>query len=175
MALTLALALQKTYFGITNFVLKNNTFMFFLLLSYLASVSLCYKYLKWTLALTNMAFNEFLEISNKSLGSFIFDYGNSHTNLVLKSNTTNEFLIISNKNIGFFVKFYHGFSERYRIFERQNLFAIFESLKFVKFLMHTISKFKFKTFPFKCLVVSNYIAFTSYMVATLQLHIVKNG
>ena len=149
--------------------------MFFLLLSCLASVSLCYKYLKWTLALTNMVFNEFLEISNKSLGYFIFAYGNSHTNLVLKSNTANEFLITSNKNIGFLVKLYHGFSEHYRIFECKSLFAIFESLKFVKFLMHTISKFKFKTFPFKFLVVSNYIAFTSYIIVTLQLHIVKNG
>ena len=35
----------KNHFGITNFVLKNSTFMFFLLLSYLASVSLYYKYL----------------------------------------------------------------------------------------------------------------------------------
>ena len=98
MALTLALALQKTYFGITNFVLKNNTFMFFLLLSYLASVSLCYKYLKWTLALTNMAFNEFLEISNKSLGSFIFDYGNSHTNLVLNSSLYRTKILVSLSN-----------------------------------------------------------------------------
>ena len=140
LALTLALAWQKTYFGITNFVLKNNTFMFFLLLSYLASVSLCYKYLKWTLALTNMVSNEFLEISNKSLGYFIFAYGNSHTNLVLKSNTANEFLITSNKNIGFLVKLYHGFSEHYRIFECQSLFAIFESLKFVILFQNSNSK-----------------------------------
>ena len=35
----------KNHFGITNFVVKNSTFMFFLLLSYLASVSLNYKYL----------------------------------------------------------------------------------------------------------------------------------
>ena len=136
--------------------------MFFLLLNYLASVLLCCKYLQWTLVLTNIVFNESLEISNQSLGSLIFDYENFHTNLV----TSNKFLITSNKNIGFLVTFYHGFSEQYRIFELQSLFAIFESLKFVKFPIHAISKFKFKTFPFKHFVVSNQIAVT----VTLQLH-----
>ena len=136
--------------------------MFFLLLNYLASVLLCCKYLQWTLVLTNIVFNEFLEISNQSLGSLIFDYENFHTNLV----TSNKFLITSNKNIGFLVTFYHGFSEQYRIFELQSLFAIFESLKFVKFPIHAISKFKFKTFPFKHFIVSNQIAVT----VILQLH-----
>ena len=136
--------------------------MFFLLLNYLASVLLCCKYLQWTLVLTNIVFNESLEISNQSLGSLIFDYENFHTNLV----TSNKFLITSNKNIGFLVTFYHGFSEQYRIFELQSLFAIFESLKFVKFSIHAISKFKFKTFPFKHFIVSNQIAVT----VTLQLH-----
>ena len=136
--------------------------MFFLLLNYLASVLLCCKYLQWTLVLTNIVFHESLEISNQSLGSLIFDYENFHTNLV----TSNKFLITSNKNIGFLVTFYHGFSEQYRIFELQSLFAIFESLKFVKFPIHAISKFKFKTFPFKHFVVSNQIAVT----VTLQLH-----
>ena len=136
--------------------------MFFLLLNYLASVLLCCKYLQWILVLTNIVFNESLEISNQSLGSLIFDYENFHTNLV----TSNKFLITSNKNIGFLVTFYHGFSEQYRIFELQSLFAIFESLKFVKFPIHAISKFKFKTFPFKHFVVSNQIAVT----VTLQLH-----
>ena len=136
--------------------------MFFLLLNYLASVLLCCKYLQWTLVLTNIVFNESLEISNQSLGSLIFDYENFHTNLV----TSNKFLITSNKNIGFLVTFYHGFSEQYRIFELQSLFAIFESLKFVKFPIHAISKFKFKTFPFKHFIVSNQIAVT----VTLQLH-----
>ena len=136
--------------------------MFFLLLNYLASVLLCCKYLQWTLVLTNIVFHESLEISNQSLGSLIFDYENFHTNLV----TSNKFLITSNKNIGFLVTFYHGFSEQYRIFELQSLFAIFESLKFVKFSIHAISKFKFKTFPFKHFIVSNQIAVT----VTLQLH-----
>ena len=136
--------------------------MFFLLLNYLASVLLCCKYLQWTLVLTNIVFHESLEISNQSLGSLIFDYENFHTNLV----TSNKFLITSNKNIGFLVTFYHGFSEQYRIFELQSLFAIFESLKFVKFPIHAIAKFKFKTFLFKYFVVSNQIAVT----VTLQLH-----
>ena len=136
--------------------------MFFLLLNYLASVLLCCKYLQWTLVLTNIVFNEFLETSNQSLRSLIFDYENSLTNLF----TSNKFLITSNKNIGCLVKFYYGFSEQYRIFELQSLFAIFESLKFVKFPIHAISKFKFKTFPFKHFVVSNQIAVT----VTLQLH-----
>ena len=35
----------KNHIGITNFALKNSIFMFFLLLSYLASVSLYHKYL----------------------------------------------------------------------------------------------------------------------------------
>ena len=46
----------------------------------------------------------------------------------------NEFLAKSNKSIGFFLKFYHGFSEQYHIFELRSLFATFESLKAVGIL-----------------------------------------
>ena len=59
-------------------------------------------------------------------------------NLGLTKTAFNEFLITSNKNIGFVVKFYHGFSEQYRIFELRSLFATFESLKSVEFSVHAV-------------------------------------
>ena len=80
LALTLALALQKIYFDITNSVLKISTFMFFLLLSYLASQSLCYKYLHWTMVLTNMILTNFWKYQKNILVPLIIYYENSHTN-----------------------------------------------------------------------------------------------
>ena len=57
-------------------------------------------------------------------------------NLGLMNTTFNKFVIILSKNIGFLIKFYHGFSKQYRIFELQSLLATFESLQSVEFPMH---------------------------------------
>ena len=62
-------------------------------------------------------------------------------NLGLTNTAFNEFLIISNKNIGFLLKFYHGLSEQYHIYELQSLCATFESLKSVEFSMHTVVRY----------------------------------
>ena len=59
-------------------------------------------------------------------------------NLGLTNTPFNKFLIISNKNIRFFLRFYHGLSEQYHIFEFQSLFTTFESLKSVEFPMHAV-------------------------------------
>ena len=59
-------------------------------------------------------------------------------NLGLINAAFNEFLIISNRNIGFLLKFSPGFREQYYVFEFQNLFATFESLKSVEFPMHAV-------------------------------------
>ena len=58
--------------------------------------------------------------------------------LSLTNTAFKEFLIISHKNIGFLLKFYQEFSEQYRIFELQSLFATFESLKSVEFPMRAV-------------------------------------
>ena len=84
-----------------------------------------------------MVFNEFLDVSNKCLGPIISDYEIQIQSLSLTNTAFKEFLIISHKNIGFLLKFYQEFSEQYRIFELRSLFATFESLKSVEFLMHT--------------------------------------
>ena len=89
-------------------------------------------------------------------------------NFYRKSTAFNEFLNISNKHIGFFLKIYHGFNKQYHNLEVRSLFAIVESLKSVGISDTCIcSKFKFKSFSFKCQIVSNYIA------VALQLYIVK--
>ena len=55
----------------------------------------------------------------------------------LNNTTFSEFLIKSN-NISFHLKFYHG--KQYHIFELWSLFATFESLKSVEFLMHAVGR-----------------------------------
>ena len=89
-------------------------------------------------------------------------------NFYQKSTAFNEFPNISNKHIDFFLKIYHGFNKHYHNLEVRSLFAIVESLKSVGISAARIcSKFKFKSFSFKCQIVSNYIA------VALQLCIVK--
>ena len=87
-----------------------------------------------------------------------------------KSTAFNEFHNTWNKHIGFFLKIYHGSNKQYHNFELRSLFAIVELLKSVGISdACSCSKFKFKTFSFKCQIVSNYIA------VALQLYIVKNN
>lgn len=85
-----------------------------------------------------MVFNEFLVISNKISRSLHFWLWKLIQNLGLANTAFNEFLIISNKYIGFLLKFYHGFSEQYHIFELRSLFATFESLTSVEFPMYAV-------------------------------------
>ena len=96
-------------------------------------------------------------------------------NLGLTNTTFNKFLIISKKNIGFLLKFYHGFSKQYHIFELRNLFTTFESLKSVKFPRHTVvqnsNSKNFIRIPRHFKLHCRY----SYIIVTLQLHIVKHG
>ena len=75
----------------------------------------------------------------KLLDPFIFHYENSHAKSQLKANTAfSKFLIISNKAIGFLLKFYHGFSKYYHVFELRSLFTTFQSLKSVEVPMHVV-------------------------------------
>ena len=74
----------------------------------------------------------------KSVGPFILTMKTLMQKLGLMNTTFNKFLIISKKNIGFLLKFYHGFSKQYHIFELRDLFTTFESLKSVKFPRHTV-------------------------------------
>ena len=59
-------------------------------------------------------------------------------NLGLTHTATNKFLIILNKSIDLLLKFCHGFSKQYHIFELQSLFTTFESLISVEFLIYAV-------------------------------------
>ena len=89
--------------------------------------------LKYTFALKNIVLNEFQVRSSKISLKILIQ------SLAFPNTAFNEFLIIPNKNIGFLLKFYHGFSKQYHIFELRNLFATFESLKSVEFPLHAAS------------------------------------
>ena len=89
--------------------------------------------LKYNFALKNIVFNEFQVRSSKISLKILIQ------SLAFPNTAFNEFLIIPNKNIGFLLKFYHGFSKQYHIFELRNLFATFESLKSVEFPLHAAS------------------------------------
>ena len=117
--------------------------------------------IRLTHVLTNMVFNELLVILNKISWSLHCWLCKLIKNLGLLNTAFNEFLIISNKNISFLLKFYHGFSKQYHILSFKVYLKLPDACN--------SSKFEFKIFSFKCVVVSNCI------VVTLQLYVVKNS
>ena len=117
--------------------------------------------IRLTHVLANMVFNELLVILNKISWSLHCWLWKLIKNLGLLNTTFNEFLIISNKNISFLLKFYHGFSKQYHILSFKVYLKLPDACN--------SSKFEFKIFSFKCVVVSNCI------VVTLQLYVVKNS
>ena len=74
----------------------------------------------------------------KSLGFFVFDYENSHIKPQFNERHFQRISYHNEQKHWFVLKFYHGFSEKYHIFEHRTLFATFESLKSVEFGIHVI-------------------------------------
>ena len=122
----------------------------------------------WTLILTNIVFNEFLVISNKISWSLHVGLWKLTYNPGLNNTTFSEFLIKSNKNIKFSPQILSWQAVSYfRALEFISNFWITEICRISDACSR--SKLEFKTFLYKCPVVSNYI------VVTLQLYIMKNG
>ena len=103
--------------------------------------AILYFLLQWTLVLMYMVFNEHVRYIEQNLSvPSIFSMKTLTQNHGLRNTAFIEFLTISNKHIGFLLKFYHGFSQKYHIFELWSSSAIIESLKSVKFPMHEVAR-----------------------------------
>ena len=85
-----------------------------------------------------MVYNEFVVISNKISGPFIFVYEYSHTKPWFNKHRIQGIPHYVEQKIGLLFKVYYEFSKRYHIFELPRSHATSESMKPIEFAIHAI-------------------------------------
>ena len=85
-----------------------------------------------------MVFNEFVVISNKISGPFIFVCEYSQAKPRFNKHRIQHIPHYVEQKIGFLFKVYYEFSEQYHIFELPRSHATSESMKPIEFAIHAI-------------------------------------
>ena len=85
-----------------------------------------------------MVFNEFVVISNKISGPFIFVCEYSQAKPRFNKHRIQHIPHYVEQKIGFLFKVYYEFSEQYHIFELPRSHATSESMKPVEFAIHAV-------------------------------------